>query len=731
MGQVSTTIRVVDKGSKTLNNILNKINAINASFNKMASQAQKANSAIQNASSTNNKFASSLSNTNSALKKTTNQTSLLTTKLRRLASAYLGVMGAQAAIGTADQLTSATNKFTTYGGNAGVADTAAFSETTLTKIFNAAQDSYSGFVNMTANVAKSLTLASDAFGNTFEEQTDNAIKFQEIMAKSYALGGASPAEQSSSMYQLVQALGSGTLQGDELRSVRDGAPLAYKAIEQFAQGLFNTRKSLKELASEGLITSDIVVGAVLDMEQQTNVAFENIRKNMTFGQMWTVFKNDALDAFYPVLVKLREIGNNDAFKFLASKAISALKQLAKIIYYVLDAVESVFEFIQQNWTQIKGVIMGIATALMVLAGAALAQTIVQLGATIAQFVILHWQLVLVAAAIGGIVYYLTVVGVTAQTVGELLIGIGLALFAVGLLVGSPFYIVIGILMVLAGVFLRFTDIVVASIYTAVAFILNMFSLLITYGTAPVIALAAIWDAFANFFGNLFNDPIAAIIRAFEGLAQAVLGILERIASAIDAIFGSNLASVVQGWSSGLSGWADSTVAKYGNGTYEEKSTVAKDLSGIIDGITDSLQWDITGENGAWQSGLKKGAEIQSGINDWIGNVGDSIFGTLSGFGDDRAMSNFDMAGLSSKVGDIAGDTGSISKSMKLAEEDLTYLREIAETEAINRYTTAKIVVHQQNENHIGNDMDLDGVMRRFTDDIIEATNIQAEGVHIS
>ena len=65
----------------------------------------------------------------------------------------------------------------------------------------------------------------------------------------------------------------------------------------------------------------------------------------------------------------------------------------------------------------------------------------------------------------------------------------------------------------------------------------------------------------------------------------------------------------------------------------------------------------------------------------------------------------------------------------IAEEDLAYLRDIAEREAINRFTTAEIKVEQHNENHISKDADLDGIMDAWANDFAEKLEVSEEGVH--
>ena len=81
------------------------------------------------------------------------------------------------------------------------------------------------------------------------------------------------------------------------------------------------------------------------------------------------------------------------------------------------------------------------------------------------------------------------------------------------------------------------------------------------------------------------------------------------------------------------------------------------------------------------------------------------------------------------VKDIAGNTGAIKNSLNVSEDELRYLRDIAEQEVINRFTTAEITINQSNENHIANGMDLDGVISALCDGVSEAIDTAAEGIH--
>ena len=86
-------------------------------------------------------------------------------------------------------------------------------------------------------------------------------------------------------------------------------------------------------------------------------------------------------------------------------------------------------------------------------------------------------------------------------------------------------------------------------------------------------------------------------------------------------------------------------------------------------------------------------------------------------------------GVYGNTGDTAANTAAAADTLDYMDEDLAWMKDIAEREAINRYTTAEIKVEQHNENHISKDTDLDGVMEAFCFDFAEKLDVSAEGVH--
>jgi hypothetical protein len=284
--------------------------------------------------------------------------------------------------------------------------------------------------------------------------------------------------------------------------------------------------------------------------------------------------------------------------------------------------------------------------------------------------------------------------------------------------------IVAVIMILNACGISFADIagyVVGVIAAAISVIWNLFLMLVAFIIKSVILpIAQNWDNFANVFGNMFNDPIAAIIRAFEGLAQSVLSILGSIARGIDAVFGSNLAAAVGNWSAGLSSKADALVNKYGNGTYEEKSNKAKTIAGIIDSAQSKLSWN-TGD--AFNSGFNWASNGVSSIGagltskDWGAGAGGGV--------------NYDelLGDIGDYSADTAGNTGKMADSMEIAAEDLELLRGLAEMEWKKEFTTANITVDMSNYNTINGTGDLDGIVTYLRDGLIEEMTAVANGAY--
>ena len=125
---------------------------------------------------------------------------------------------------------------------------------------------------------------------------------------------------------------------------------------------------------------------------------------------------------------------------------------------------------------------------------------------------------------------------------------------------------------------------------------------------------------------------------------------------------------------------------------------------------------------AWDAGYSFGEGI-------AGFDPASLFGTTELPTPEDFAASLTDGGIGGSVEDIAGNTGAIRDSMDITQEDLKYLRDIAEQEAINRFTTAEINIEQTNHNNVSGGMDLDGIIDGLTGAVTEAVEIITEGVH--
>lgn len=672
------------------------INKSATTTNRLEKNTQRvvnATTRVQNANKQNNR----------ELSKANQLTQSLLSKAKLLASTYLGILGMKALVTTSDVITGTENKLGALNGyNSGA------TQESMDKMYVAAQNARIGYTDMMGNVAKSMTLA----GDSFQDNIDNAIRFQEIMGKTYALGGASAAEQSSSMYQLIQALGAGKLQGDELRSMTEGAPLAAKAIEEYAQKLYGTTEALKDMGSQGLITSDIVVAAMMEMGEEIDTKFKNT--SMTFAQAWENIKNSATKSFEPVLQMMND-GLNRLVDDGALEAIAmGFQFIANVVGIVFQAIGAVYTFIVDNWGVISKILLTIGAIAMTVF---LVQVMPAVVAAISKFILYLGYLVAIATM------HIRA-GVSA------VIGWMMANWALALVIGTLLLVIITLIWV-SDSFADACGIIVGVVSAAISVVWNLFLTLVTVILKSVLLpLFTAWDSFANFFGNLFNDPLEATIRVFESWADVVFGIIRSIANGIDAIFGSNLAGAVNKWQGSLGGKIDSLASKYGNGTYEEKSNQAQKVEDLLNNVQTTLSVD-TGS--AYNSGYDLGFKGGEWLSNKMGGLTDSLFGATT-LPIQNAIPNFDTTNLlddiAGGVDDIGGSTGSIADSMELAEEDLTYLRDLANTEWKKEFTTANIVVDMNNVNTINNSGDLDGWVTKLTDKLYEELQSVADGVYV-
>lgn len=614
----------------------------------------------------------------------------LWTKLKGIAATVGGIAGIKKVLGISDDLTQTNSRLNNaliqFDDGGSLAELEA-------KVMASAQRSRSYYMDTASAVAKLGNNAKDSFTGM-----DEVIAFSELVNKSFVIGGASAQEQSAAMLQLTQAMASGVLRGEELNAIFEQAP---NIVQNIADYLDVPIGKIRTMAADGEITADIVKNAMFAAADDIETKFENMPK--TWGQIWTSMQNKALSIFAPILNKINEIGNSAKFQTVTDGLINGLAGIAQIATVVLDVLIAVASAVVDNWSWISPIVWGATAAL-------LAYEVATKGAAIATGIATAAKTVAVP------IYSLLTGATMAETAAQW--GLNAAMYACPIVwiimliivLIALFYAAVAAVNKFAGTSVSATGIICGAFMAALAFIGNIFVALWNLVVDVFVLIYNLVAEVANFIGNVFTDPIGAVCRQFFGLADTVLGILQALASAIDAIFGSNLSGAVQGWRDSLGGWVDDT---FGQG----EEIMAK-LN------ADDMKLGRFEYGAAWDAGYNFGA----GIEDSVSGMFD--FSAMDSMG---ASDAFDLGttldGIYGNTGDTAANTAASADALNYAEEDLAYMKDIAEREAINRYTTAEIHVEQHNENHISKDVDVDGIMDMWATDFAEKLDISEEGVH--
>lgn len=617
-------------------------------------------------------------------------------KLKGIAATVGGLAAAKKIIGISDDLASTRARL-----NLIVDDGGSVSELEK-KIMASAQRSRSAYFDTASAIASLGSNAGAAFANT-----DEIIAFMEQINKQFVIGGASAQGQAAAMLQLTQAMAAGALRGEELNSILENAPGIARAIESYmgiAEG------SIKSYAEQGLITAEVVKNAMFAAADETNAKFESMPK--TWAQIWTSMQNKALSIFNPILTKINQIANSEQFTKVTDGIINGLAGIASVATVVLDLLINVASVVVDNWSWLSPIILGVAAALgvyygrlLLVRGAELASAAVSGAVAVAKGIMAAATMLVTGA---------TWAQVTAQY------GLNAAMYACPLVwiiiliiaLVALFYAAVAAVNHFAGTSVSATGLICGAFMAALAFIGNIFVALWNLVVDVFVMIYNLVATVANFIGNVFNDPVAAVARLFFDLADTVLSVLQALASAIDTIFGSNLAGSVQGWRDSLGGWVDST---FGKGEEVMEKLNADDL-----------------KLGRFEYGaaFDMGYEFGQGVEDTVGGLFD--FSAMDSLGAD-ALDAYGLGntldGIYGNTGDTAGNTAAMSDALDIAEEDLAYMRDIAEREAINRFTTAEIRVEQQNTNYISQDTDLDGIMDAWANDFATKLDVSEEGVH--
>lgn len=634
----------------------------------------------------------------------TQQANELTNTIKRAVAAYVSIQTVGKALNISDELVQTTSRLNMM--NDGVQTTAEL----VNMVYAAAQDARGSFSQMADVVARFGNNAKDAFSSSEE-----VVAFADLIQKQMTIAGASTQEAANAELQLSQALGSGVLRGDELNSIFEQAP---NLIQNIADYLDVPIGKIREMAADGELSADVVKAAIFSAADDINSKFNEMP--MTWGQMWQSMQNTALIAFQPVLQRLNDLANSEAFQTFIQGAIEAMATLANVVLNIFELIGTVGGFIADNWSIISPIIYGVIGALAVYAAYLGIVKGIELASAAASAVMAVGKGLYAAAT-------MIATGATwAQTTAQL--GLNGAMYAcpivwIIMLIIALIAIIFAVCSAIAkltGVANSGFGVITGGINVVIQFFKNL-------GLTVANIALGIGNAIAALGSNImtaFHNAICSVQAWWYDLLSTCLSVIESICAALNKL------PFVEFDYSGISNAADDYAAKAA-----EAAGNKEDYTSISDAFNDGFSTFDTFQDGWAADAFDAGVSWGDGVADAVSNfsLSDVFGGTdipnvddyTSGFSD--AIAN---SGVGDNLGSIADDTGAIKDNMDITQEDLKYLRDIAEQEAVNRYTVAEINIDQSGmQNNISSGDDIDGFMTKLTDSVNEAVDNMTEGVH--
>lgn len=705
MAGIGTSVSVNDGLSSAFQTMTQSINICLSSFIQMqeatnqsvnATGINEARAALNNANMAAAQLSEELSEAgnkqqqfNNHVKNGDNALGNLTKKALGLVAAYASIQGVKGMLNLSDTLTQTTARLDMM--NDGLQTT----EELQNMIFQSAQKSRGSYQATADAVAKMGIMAKDAFGSNAE-----LVEFSEQLNKQFTIAGTSSEGISAAMLQLTQAMGSGVLRGEELNSVFEQAPTIIQSIADYLDVPIG---KIREMAADGEISASVVKNALLSAADETNAKFESMP--MTWGQVATSIKNQAIVAFQPILTKLSEIANSERFNSFVNSIIGGLYAISNVAVQVFDALVSAGAFVYDNWDLIAPVIIGVATAMAFYNGILLAHNIIQ-GVTNTLKTIAAIRSVAHGAAITA-----EMTATTGMTAAQLTFNAALyacpltwiILIIIALI--SVIYIVIAAINHFAGTSYSATGVIAGAFATLAAFIWNtvvgVINAVIQYlwsnFVEPFISIIEWVLNVANGGFNSFGDAVAnlvgQIISWFLSLGKVVTKI-------IDSIFGTN-------WTSGLNSLQNEVLSW---GKNENAITLNRNAPQINSRIAYSDAYD---------AGYKFGQGIDDKVSDFFGgNEASNPYGDATDY----------LGDIQNNTANGADSTEKIADAMEITEEDLKYLRDIAEREIIDRTVFQSLTVDMGGvTNTVNNMADLDGISDYLGDLITTTAASSMEG----
>lgn len=714
MATISSTLAINDQMTPVLRTIASALESVNATLARIESSIPQAFNTreINQANQAIRQTEQAQDDVTDSLRESSNVADGLWGKLKGLVMAYASWELVKTTALWSDEVTNVTARL--ERANDGTMTTAQY----MNEIYKSAQRSHAPFQQMADLVGKLRNQAKEAFASNAE-----AITFAEQLNKQFSIAGASQQGASDATFQLIQALGAGALRGEELNSVLDQAPNIVRTIAEHMQVPMG---QIRELASQGKITADVVKNAMLGATEETNKAFNKVP--LTFGSAWTMVKNTFQMNMLGLQKTISNIINTGQFQAIMDSVTKAISGFAQVAIPIVKGVADTIGFMYRNWDLLAPVIFGAVGALTAYKFATMAVMAVEKTALAIKVIGASAQLAYAVAM--GTATNATRAQISAQwglNVAMLANPVGIVIAGIGLLIGA-LYGVIAIINRVTGSTYSATAIITGVLYSLWAYINNI--------------VASVWNivlSLAEFFMNVWTNPVHSVqmliynlLDTFKGLFMGIIQGLDPVLTAVS----NGMTAMVNGIIKGVN-WISEALDKVGLGwgktaEFSYTTSYADDLGKQMDGIMNSIKPSQA------PAGYKS-------LDNYKMNFQDPRANMAKGYAFGDKLSNDPLKAMQDTLG-LGADPAmkalidGQNKSNKLAEQTVKntapltsdqfkYVKDIMTGKVIDHVSGGDIKIEMVNNNSINSALDLDAIVNTLAQKLTKAMDNSAEGVH--
>lgn len=681
MGVLSSTIILKNQMTGVLNNIVDSMNMVvsaayqvegankkafdPATLNAARDKLREAQASIQEAAEEQEKF-------NKKLEGGSDAASKLTGMLKKALITYASFRSVKAFVGLSDEMTQIKARLNAINDG---------QQTTLelqNMVYESAQRARGEYKTTLDIVSKLGAQAKAAFSSNKE-----TIAFAENLNKLFTISGTSAQGMESVMYNLTQAMASGVLRGQDLNAVMANTPQLLQIVSDY---MGEPIGRIRKLAEEGQLSADVIKNALLGATDDINAQFEKMP--MTFGQIATSMKNKFIKNIEPALNRLNDFANSDKFKVFVDRASTAIGVLANVIASVIEQAVNFGNFLADHWGIVEPII---------------------------------WAL---AGAFGGL--ELATVALTIKT---------MALNTV--LSGNPIYLILSAVGIAIAFFVKWINSiggVQVAYLMMVNGIKNYMASFVIHNKQQLSIITAQWDLFKvgilrvkNGVLNVLDAMKVQGLIIVENFLNGVIAGINRLIKLVNVIPGVSIDTLDKiSISAGAKAQAQAAenkrqreeVAQIAENKVKADKATRDDNIKKLEIKYDKEKFVREKEITKLQSEKKKASAEKANFNQKF---------DIPAYADMPDIAKDVKAGKDAAKG-TKKNTEKLKDGIEVKNDDISYLKDLAEMRAIQNFSFDKIeVVANNNFGDVHETADLDGWMDNLTDNLSEAVNATMGG----